>query len=64
MTRSGFYEGYWTNYKDTFEVSIRECASTCSNPDECMMLTGHSQGGEIAAVAALLLAYLNPYVIT
>lgn len=64
MSRSGFYEGYWTNYKDEFEASIRECASTCASPDECVVLTGHSQGGAIAAVAALLLADLNPYVIT
>jgi hypothetical protein len=64
MTRSGFYEGYWTTYKDEFEASVRECAKTCSNPDECVVLTGHSQGGAIAAVAALMLADLNPYVIT
>jgi hypothetical protein len=64
MTRSGFFEGYWTSYKDEFEASIRECAKTCSNTDECVVLTGHSQGGAIAAVAALMLADLNPYVIT
>jgi pimeloyl-ACP methyl ester carboxylesterase len=32
--------------------------------DECVVITGHSQGGAIALVAALYLADLNPYVIT
>ncbi len=64
MSRSGFYDGYWTGYKKAFEKSIRDCAKTCSNIDECVVLTGHSQGGAIAAVAALPLADLNPFVIT
>jgi len=45
-SRSGFYEGYWTIYKDDFENAIRDCAKMCSNVDECVVLTGHSQGGE------------------
>lgn len=46
MSRSGFYDGYWTGYKDEFEQAIRDCAKSCSNIDECVVLTGHSQGGE------------------
>jgi hypothetical protein len=63
-TRSGFYRAYNTDYRGKLEAAIRKCAKTCANPDECVVLTGHSQGGAIAAVAGLELADLNPYVIT
>lgn len=63
-TRSGFYKAYHTPYHKQLEEAIRKCAKTCKNPDECVVLTGHSQGGAIAAVAGLALADLNPYVIT
>jgi hypothetical protein len=64
-TRAGFYNAYITNYTRYFEESLRACAKTCTRgPDDCVVLTGHSQGGAIAAVAALFLADLNPYVIT
>jgi len=33
------------------EKSLRECATECIDKDECVVLTGHSQGGAIAAVA-------------
>jgi len=62
--RVGFNEAYATNYDKDMEQSLRECASDCPQPDECVVLTGHSQGGAIAAVAALHLPDLNPYVIT
>uniref|UniRef100_A0A7S4NAS7 Fungal lipase-type domain-containing protein n=1 Tax=Odontella aurita TaxID=265563 RepID=A0A7S4NAS7_9STRA len=63
-TRHGFFEAYMTSYRDEFERDVRECAKSCTNPDECVVLTGHSQGGAIAALAGLYLADLNPYVIT
>ena len=46
------------------EKSLRDCAKDCVNKDECVVLTGHSQGGAIAAIAAVYMADLNPYVIT
>jgi hypothetical protein len=46
------------------EKEVRECAKSCTNKDECVVITGHSQGGAIAAVSALYLADLNPYVMT
>jgi hypothetical protein len=67
-TRTGFYKAYMTpSYKDELEESIRSCAMTCPlerKEDECVIFTGHSQGGAIAAVAGVVLADLNPYVIT
>ena len=55
---------YDTPYRSDMEKSLRDCAKDCVNKDECVVLTGHSQGGAIAAVAAVHLADLNPYVIT
>jgi hypothetical protein len=46
------------------EKSLRDCAKDCVNKDECVVLTGHSQGGAIAALSAVYMADLNPYVIT
>lgn len=62
--RAGFYHAYDTKYRNELESAIRECAKSCKNPDECVVFTGHSQGGAIAAVAGLAMADLNPYVIT
>jgi pimeloyl-ACP methyl ester carboxylesterase len=63
-TRTGYFQAYNTAYKNDMEDAIRACAKDCLNPDECVVLTGHSQGGAVAAVAALFLSDLNPYVIT
>jgi len=63
-SRVGFYNAYNTNYRDQVEREVRDCAKSCKNRDDCVIITGHSQGGAIAAVAALFLADLNPYIIT
>lgn len=63
-TRSGFYDAYKTSYKKQLVAALRKCAKQCKNRDECVVITGHSQGGAIAAVAGIELADLNPYVIT
>ena len=63
-SRKGFYEAYNTDYRAEVEKAVRDCAETCDDKDECVVITGHSQGGAIAAVAALYLADLNPYIIT
>ena len=63
-TRRGYDMAYKTDYRDAFEAEIRECAANCKNKDECVVLTGHSQGGAIAALSSVYLADLNPYVVT
>eukprot|EP00527_Entomoneis_sp_CCMP2396_P004298 CAMPEP_0198141192 /NCGR_PEP_ID=MMETSP1443-20131203/4226_1 /TAXON_ID=186043 /ORGANISM="Entomoneis sp., Strain CCMP2396" /LENGTH=514 /DNA_ID=CAMNT_0043803845 /DNA_START=41 /DNA_END=1585 /DNA_ORIENTATION=+ len=63
-TRVGFWHCYDTEYKNKMESALKECAETCDNMDECVVLTGHSQGGAAAAVAGVVLASLNPYVFT
>jgi pimeloyl-ACP methyl ester carboxylesterase len=62
--RIGYYQGYYNGCQADFEGALRECAALCTDPDECVILTGHSQGGAIANVAAVALADLKPYVIT
>lgn len=61
---TGMYDGYNRSYRDTLEASIRECVASCETENCELVLTGHSQGGSIASVAALYLADLNPLLIT
>mmetsp|Transcript_14406 Transcript_14406/g.20293 ORF Transcript_14406/g.20293 Transcript_14406/m.20293 type:complete len:514 (+) Transcript_14406:48-1589(+) len=63
-TRQGFFDAYDTPYRAEWEQGMRDCAETCTNKEECVILTGHSQGGAIATVAAVALGDLDPYVIT
>lgn len=62
--RRGFVEAYHASFQSDFESALRSCAATCTNPEDCVRLTGSSQGGAIAAVAAVFFADLNPTVIT
>ena len=62
--REGYFDAYYTKYSSDLENTIRTCVKSCSSPDECVFLTGDSQGGAIATAAAIALADLNPYVIT
>jgi hypothetical protein len=41
-TRTGYFQAYNTAYKNDMEDAIRACAKDCLNPDECVVLTGHS----------------------
>jgi hypothetical protein len=63
-SRVGFYNAYNTQYRTDIEQNVRDCASTCPNRDDCVVLTGHSRGGSEATIAAIILADLNPIVIT
>jgi len=63
-TRQGFYDAYYASYYGDIEDAVRKCAKKCENPNECVVLTGHSQGGAIAALAAVRMADLNPRVFT
>jgi len=64
-TRTGFFEAYnFPKYVQELEEKMFECYNTCENKDECIVFTGHSQGGAIASVAGVKHSDLNPYVIT
>ena len=64
--RKGFYQAYNTKYHPYLEDSIRSCVEdSCDKEDaDCVVLTGHSQGGAVASIAAMYLSDLNPFVIT
>lgn len=54
---------YFTSYVDELEVEVEECHSRCA--DGCpLVLTGYSQGGSIATIAAIALSQYNPILIT
>lgn len=64
-TRMGFSKAYNTTYHRDIQDAVRRCAKGCPwHADECVVLSGHSQGGAMAAMAALVLADLNPHIIT
>ena len=63
-TREGFADAYYASYYEKIEKSLNDCAKKCPNPNECVVLAGHSQGGAVAALAAVRMAHLNPYVMT
>jgi len=66
-TRKGFHEAYVKpNFRSDLEAKIRDCvhAEDCPRDGCNAILTGHSQGGSIAIIAAIYLEDLNPVVIT
>jgi Lipase (class 3) len=65
----GYNEGYNTTYRFAMEKALRDCAQNCTvtkEEENCpeVVLTGHSQGGAIAAAASLYLPELKATVIT
>ncbi len=45
-------------------ADLNECVETCEDPDDCVVITGHSQGGAIAALASITLFSYNPIIVT
>jgi len=63
--RTGFYNGYFTNYRAEFEQAVRECVDSCVSGDCELILSGGSQGASIAVVASLyLFEEYNPTVMS
>jgi hypothetical protein len=63
-TRFGFSDFLRTDIVAQSNQDLLDCVETCTDPDDCVVLTGHSQGGASAAVLSILLFSLNPIVIT
>jgi len=64
-TRSGNFEAYTKPaIYDEFQTAVQECTAFCSDPDECLILLGLSQGASLAIVAGIDLIDLNPRVYT
>jgi Lipase (class 3) len=62
--RKGFERTYESTFRQELEDSLRACARQCTDPDDCVILSGYSQGGATAAVAALRLSDLQPKVVS
>lgn len=45
-------------------ADLQVCVDTCEDPDDCLVITGHSQGGAISTLAAITVYSLNPIVVT
>lgn len=45
-------------------ADLNGCLETCEDLDDCSVITGHSQGGAIAALASITLFSHNPIVVT
>jgi hypothetical protein len=63
-TREGFSDFLRTDIYAQASQDLLACAAKCPDPDDCVVLTGHSQGGASAAVLSILLFSLNPIVIS
>jgi hypothetical protein len=64
-TQRGFHNAYFkVDYLDTLHQDIRDCISACPDGDCELILTGSSQGGAVAAVAAVAMDDLHPRLIT
>jgi Lipase (class 3) len=64
--RAVIWDTYFTtSYRQELERDIQTCVKTkCTNPDDCLYLTGYSSGGGTAILAAILHHDLKPRVIT
>lgn len=45
-------------------ADLQICVDSCEDPDDCLVITGHSQGGAISTIAAVTLFSLKPIVVT
>lgn len=63
--RRGFLDMYNNpHYITDFRKKVKECVHSCSGSKCELVLTGHSQGGALAVIAAIDLHIHNPYVFT
>lgn len=63
QTGADYWDAYNTDYRSDLEGAIEDCATNC--PMGCpVYLTGHSSGGSVARVAAVVLKNLEASVIS
>ena len=61
---AGSVSAYYAPYVQEMEDWVDDCAANyCKNMDDCLVLSGHSQGSAVASVAAVILAQWNPHVL-
>lgn len=64
QTGADYWDAYDTDYRSDLEDEIEACATSCVSLDDCVYLTGHSSGGSVARVAAVVLKVLEASVIS
>ena len=64
VVSSGFLDVYNTSYQVAFLEEIEDCVASCGSKGCPLVLTGHSEGGAGAVVAAIDLNKYNPTTIT
>lgn len=64
VVRGGFADFLFTDVVTQGRADVGECVSECESLDDCLVVTGHSQGGATATVAAITLYSLNPMIVT
>lgn len=61
----GLGGAYYASFASELETELQECTERCEGDHGCdVVLTGYSQGGAVASVAAIVLAKYNPTLIT
>ena len=65
VVRRGFHESYYNSYYEEFRNDLETCLYSCPNQRHCQLaISGYSQGGAVAIVAAIDLRQYNPTTIT
>ena len=63
--RISFIEILQNEFWEFFQIELKTCAQEyCTDPSDCIVLGGHSQGGAVAEVAAHVLADFDPWIFT
>jgi hypothetical protein len=62
--RGGFTDFIRTEPVARGLADLEACIATCEDKDDCLVITGHGQGGAVAAIASIGLYRHNPIVIT
>jgi hypothetical protein len=64
IVRRGYSDFLRTSAFGSAAMTLLSCSQTCTDPTDCVVITGHSQGGASAAVASILAYDLMPTIFT
>jgi len=62
--RGGFADFLRSDSVARGRKDLQNCVDSCEDPNDCLVITGHSQGGAISTLAAVTLNSLKPTVVT
>ena len=64
VARAGFAEFVLTPEVLPAYEELSTCVDTCSDPEDCVVITGHSQGAASSIILSILIYSLTPTVVT